>query len=166
MPYDNIIFYNYGTAASTALPAFIDDPGAPGSWWNPTVDVCEQVQFRDFTGVDSLSAFVGSILVFVGVQSLEYWLGRPLFNFPGLVPYRKDTGHDDDHSVDKDVAAEKAVELDDTAPGEEHTSASKSYSAGVAKEGDDSSLEGTPEPAIEEGVAIADDNMEESEHEA
>jgi hypothetical protein len=165
MPYNDPIFYNYGTAASTALPPFIDDPDAPDSWWNPTVDVCVQEQYRDFTGVGSLSAFVGSILVFVGVQTLEYWLGRPLFNFPGLTPYRKDTGHDD--AMDKDVAAEKAVELDDTAPGEEaHSSESKSYSAGVAKEGGDSSLEGTPEPAIEEGVAVAEDNVEESEHEA
>lgn len=153
MPYDNIIFYDYGSAASTNLPAFIDDADAPASWWNQTdpTQTCEQTQFRDFTGVDSLSAFLCSILVFAGVQALENWLGRPLFNFPGLEPYRKDLGGDD-HSVDKAVEAEKGVALEET-HGEDNTNDSPEYSAGVAKELDSSEEEGMPEPTVEETPA-------------
>lgn len=145
MPYNDITFYNYGTAASTLLPTFfdVDDPAL---WWDPNVEVCEQTQYRDFTGVDSLSAFLTSILVFVGVQSLEHWLGRPLYRFPGLTPYRKDTGHEP--ATEKVIEADKAVEMEET---------TGSYSAGVAKdvqssEEDSSGPEGAAEPAIDVGV--------------
>lgn len=161
MPYNDIIFYNYGTAASTALPTFIDDPA---NWWDQTLEICEQVQFRDFTGVDSLSAFVCSILVFISVQCIEvYWLKRPLFNFPGLEPYRKETA--EDTTTGKFVEADKAIELENTGA-EEHTNDSKSYSAGVVKEDDymekedDDYIPEQAEPAIEVGVPT------DSEHEA
>ena len=157
MPYNNIIFYNYGTAASVALPTFFDVED-PALWWDPTVEVCEQVQFRDFTGVDSLSAFLCSILVFVGVQFIEHRLGRPLYNFPGLVPYRKDTSEPDD-TEKAAVEADKAVEL-------EETGGSTSYAGGVVKsieDSEDSSSGPTAEPAIDVGIPA---EMEESEHEA
>lgn len=156
MPYNDIIFYNYGPAASINYPVFFDEP--EDLIWNPEVEICEQEQFRDFTGVDSLSAFLCSILVFAGVQWLEHWLGRPLFNFPGLVPYRKDTGEEDE-STSK--AVEKGVELEETA-GDEHTSDSKGYSAGVKDV--ESSEDTTPEPTIEEAVPASE--ISESEHEA
>jgi hypothetical protein len=146
MPYDSIIFYNYGTAASVDLPTFIDDPDL---WWNPMVDVCQQEPYRDFTGVDSLSAFLCSILVFVGVQCLEGCLGRPLFYFPGLEPYRKETqGEVDSSTAAKYVEGDTVVELEHTA-------------------GDDNSAEAVretemvedqvPEAAIEEAVPAEDE---------
>ena len=156
MPYNNIIFYNYGTAASVNVPTFFDVED-PALWWDPTVEVCEQVQFRDFTGVDSLSAFLCSILVFTGVQTIEHRLGRPLYNFPGLVPYRKDLSEPGDS--EKVVEADKAVEL-------EETEGTKSYAGGVVKsieDSEDSSSGPAAEPAIDVGIPAG---IEGSEHEA
>jgi hypothetical protein len=60
------------------------------------VEVCETRQYEDYTGVDSLSALLASFLVFSFFQLLENWLGRPLLEFPGLVPYTKNIGDEDD----------------------------------------------------------------------
>jgi hypothetical protein len=54
------------------------------------VEVCKQEQFKDFTGVDSLSAFLVSTIVFVGVQFIEHHRGGPLFSFPGDKGYDKE----------------------------------------------------------------------------
>jgi hypothetical protein len=154
MPYNNIIFYNYGTAASVNLPKFFDVDDT-ALWWDPTVEVCEQEQFKDFTGVDSLSAFLCSILVFTGVQLIENKLGRPLFNFPGLVPYRKDLSEPGD--TEKAAEVDKAVEM-------EETTASKSYTEGVVKgieDSEDSSSGNDPVPAIDVGIPAG---KQDSEH--
>ena len=95
VPYDYPEFYNFGPAASTLLPTFVD--GAQGTVWDPTVEVCEQEQFADFTGVDSIAAFLASVLVYMFIQFVEHRLGgRPLFTFPGGEGYEKDLGHDDE----------------------------------------------------------------------
>jgi Na+/proline symporter len=88
VPYDFPEFYNIGPAASTLLPTFVDGPA--GSVWDPTVEVCEQEQFEDYSGVDSISAFLASALVFILIQFIEHKLGgRALFSFPGGEGYRK-----------------------------------------------------------------------------
>jgi hypothetical protein len=139
------------------FPDYIDVD--PSLWWDPAVEVCEQEQFRDFTGVDSLAAFVCSILVFTGVQTLEHFLQRPLFYFPGLVGYRKDIS--DTPDVENAVEADKAVELEKTG---EMAVGSKRCS-GVVKgtEDSESTSSGPAEAAIDVGVPAG---LEESEHEA
>jgi hypothetical protein len=87
LPFASPEFENYGGAASTKLPLFFD--AEPEYIWDPTVEVCQQELYRDFTGVDSLSAFLLSVIVFCTVQFLEFCLQRPLFNLPGLIPYLK-----------------------------------------------------------------------------
>jgi Na+/proline symporter len=95
IPYDYPEFFNVGPAASTLLPTFVDGP--VGSVWDPTVEVCEQEQYKDFTGVDSLSAFLASILVFLFIQFVEHKQGgRALFTFPGDKGYDKDLGQADE----------------------------------------------------------------------
>ena len=147
MPYNNIIFYNYGTAAGVSMPTYIDEPDL---WWDPSVEVCEQEQFRDFTGADSLAAFVCSILVFVGIQWLEFELERPLFNFIGLVPYKKEMGHEP-ADVDKGGAVDKGVEVELT--GNEHEESS-SDSKGIAKETDSGDGDSTPGVEVDDGVPV------------
>jgi hypothetical protein len=88
LPFDAPEFENYGTAASTKYPSFVDAP--EDEVWSPEDEVCEQELYSDFTGVDSLSAFLLSIMVFVSVQYIEHRLGRPLFKFPGMEPYIKE----------------------------------------------------------------------------
>jgi Na+/proline symporter len=102
LPYNMDEFYNYGSAASAGVPVFVD-PGVAGtSQWDPVAQVCEQEQFKDYTGVDSLSAFLVSIAVFVLVQGIEnYRGGKPLFTLPGMNPYEKDEKNDDATMVDK-----------------------------------------------------------------
>jgi hypothetical protein len=112
IPYDFPEFYNVGPAASTLLPTFVDGPA--GSVWDPTVEVCEQVQYKDFTGVDSLSAFLASILVFLFIQFVEHKLGgRALFYFPGGEGYDKDLGSADEveHST-LDKTTSRTVDVD------------------------------------------------------
>ena len=92
MPYNYEEYYDYGTAASANLPTFVDPGDGSIPQWNPAVEACEQEQFKDFSGVDSLTAFLTSILVFVSVQALEHSRGgKPLFTFAGLTPYEKGT---------------------------------------------------------------------------
>ena len=104
LPLDFPEFYNYGPAASTLLPTFVDGPA--GSVWDPSVEPCEQEKYSDYTGVDSLAAFGASTLVFLLIQFVEFKIGRPLFFFPGDVGYEKDLGGE--------IAAEGPGELDKT----------------------------------------------------
>jgi Na+/proline symporter len=91
LPFNHAEFYNYGSAASTRLPTFVD--GAEGDVWDPATEQCSQLQFKDYTGVDSITAFLCSILVFVTVQYLEHRRdGTALFTLPGMMPYEKNTG--------------------------------------------------------------------------
>ncbi|KAL7531840.1 hypothetical protein ACHAXR_004270 [Thalassiosira sp. AJA248-18] len=79
MPFDGTEFLDYGAAASSLFPAFIDVPAA--DHWDPTAEgeQCDQPRFNDWTGVDSLAAPLYGCLVFVFVQ----WLERngPIHNF-------------------------------------------------------------------------------------
>ena len=95
----------------------------PVSVWNPEEEICHQELFSDFTGVDSIAAFLMSILVFVTVQILEHHKGGPLFELAGMEPYLKpgqdgytgddkpkqksldDDGDDDDDGLKKPTPA-------------------------------------------------------------
>jgi hypothetical protein len=86
---------------------------------------------------------------------IENKLGRPLFNFPGLVPYRKDLSEPGD--TEKAAEVDKAVEM-------EETTASKSYTEGVVKgieDSEDSSSGNDPVPAIDVGIPAG---KQDSEH--
>lgn len=87
LPYRADEFLNYGPAASRKLPSFVDAPAE--DVWRESTEACAQEPFRDFTGVDSLSAFAVSIVVFIGVHMLERWKSGPLFRFWGDVGYEK-----------------------------------------------------------------------------
>lgn len=84
--FDEPEFYNYGTAASANFPPVFDQPTE--LLWNPEVEQCTQEQFKDYTGIDSLTAFGVSIVVFVSIQFLER-NGKVLFTLPGMQPYDK-----------------------------------------------------------------------------
>lgn len=88
LPYDQPEFLDYGEAASPLAPVFVDAP--PEEVWNPDDpnQTCDQDRYSDFTGVDSLSAFFASIVVFTSVQYIEHHIGR-LFTLPGMEPYEK-----------------------------------------------------------------------------
>ena len=112
LPFQEPEFENYGPGASLKLPPFVDGP--PEDVWDPSEQVCEQEYFRDFTGVDSLSAFLMSIIVFCSVQTIEHKLGRPLFNLPGMIPYLKECqmqkdDDDDDDSLQKEKNGELSI---------------------------------------------------------
>jgi Na+/proline symporter len=87
LPFNEPEFEDFGTAASAGLPVFFD--AATGDLWNPAVEECKQTLFEDYTGVDSMSAFLCSVIIFITVQTLEHRMQRPLFHFPGDVPYDK-----------------------------------------------------------------------------
>lgn len=112
LPLDFPEFDNYGPAASTLLPTFVDGPA--GSVWDPTAEPCEQEKYSDYTGVDSLAAFGASTLVFLLIQFVEHRIGRPLFYFPGDVGYEKDLGGDKEidspGELDKSVA--RTIDID------------------------------------------------------
>ena len=99
LPFDEPEFQDYGPAASANFPVFFDK--VPGDVWNATAEPCASRQFEDYTGVDSLSAFFTSIIVFVTVQFLENKMGRPLFSFPGMQGYDKIV--ESEHTAGKEV---------------------------------------------------------------
>ena len=115
LPYKEPEFVDYGPAASSLFPVFFDQP--PELLWNATAEPCDQPQLEDYTGVDSLAAFLVSILTFVGVQAIENATGKPLFNFPGLTPYEKETGgkspsQEDDTKHTKKEGSDKEEEAE------------------------------------------------------
>jgi len=87
-PFDDDIYLKTGPAASSLLPAFIDAPTS--DHWDPTVEECEQKQFEDYTGVDSIAAPLLSLVVFVTIQWIENYMGKDLFSFPGNKGYCKE----------------------------------------------------------------------------
>eukprot|EP00934_Nitzschia_sp_Nitz4_P005955 Nitzschia sp. Nitz4//scaffold243_size29414//16856//19408//NITZ4_008060-RA/size29414-augustus-gene-0.13-mRNA-1//-1//CDS//3329543843//5945//frame0 len=113
LPYNVPEFENYGVAASDKLPVFIDANAT--DVWDPVEEPCVQDLYRDYTGVDSLTALVVSFVVFVGVQFLEHSMGGPLFNLPGLEPYEKNL-HSDKLDEPETKQVEEPVE---EAPAEE-----------------------------------------------
>lgn len=109
LPYKVPEFLNYGPAASTKLPLFVD--GNSTEVWDPSVEVCDQVRYRDFTGVDSLTAFLVCFLVYTGVQYLENNRDTPLFTLPGMQGYQKELG---DEPIAQGKEIEKGFPVDDT----------------------------------------------------
>jgi Na+/proline symporter len=99
LPYDDPEFLDYGPAASTLPPAFIDTNSTDGTW-APDVDICYQETYRDFTGVDSLTAAIVSLLVFTSVQYLEHFKGEALFQFTGGTGYDKSKDGSDKEKLD------------------------------------------------------------------
>ena len=112
LPLDFPEFDNYGPAASTLLPTFVDGPA--GSVWDPSVEPCDQDKFSDYTGVDSLAAFGASTLVFLFIQIVEHKIGRPLFYFPGDVGYEKNLGSENtvEGPGDLDKSVARTVDVD------------------------------------------------------
>lgn len=94
LPFKQDEFLDYGPAASSTFPTFFDVPAS--DMWDPAAEPCESPRLEDYTGVDSLGAFLISIIVFALVQWYENKHdGEPLFTFAGLEPYEKDlTDHD------------------------------------------------------------------------
>lgn len=89
LPFNYPAFYNVGVAPSANYPTFMDVPA--DMIWNSTAQPCVQKQFRDFTGVDSISSFLVCLILFTSIQFAEHKLGRPLFTFSGSQGYVKDT---------------------------------------------------------------------------
>ena len=87
LPFDKPEFVDYGPAASTAYPVFFDVPEE--DLWDPVAEPCDHVQLKDYTGVDSLAAFLVSIITFVVIQAFED-PNKPLFDFPGMQGYDKE----------------------------------------------------------------------------
>ena len=62
------MFLDYGSAANTLYPPFFDVPEAD-KWLDE--EECVQTRFNDLSGVDSLTAPIVALIVFVLVQFLE-----------------------------------------------------------------------------------------------
>jgi Na+/proline symporter len=106
-PFGGDEFLDYGSAASSFVPGFWDNP--PEDRWDQTAEPCDQKRFRDFTGVDSLAAPLVSLLVFLVVQFIER--NGPILNFhkEGIMfPYLKE-GQGFDHNTDDLQKADEAV---------------------------------------------------------
>lgn len=95
LPFKHDEFKTYGSAASSLFPTFFDEPEE--NLWDPAVEQCDSGRYEDYTGVDSLAAFLCSALVFVLVTAMEG--DEPLFDFPGLQPYEKLLAHSKDDEV-------------------------------------------------------------------
>ncbi len=94
VPYGGDEFLDYGPAATTAYPPFWDV--ADADKWDSDTEQCSQPRFNDWTGVDSLSAPIVSLVVFILVQILEK--NGPLINFEKggvMVGYLKDFQKDE-----------------------------------------------------------------------
>jgi hypothetical protein len=107
LPYlDDIEFLDYGPAASTLPPPFVNATEV----WDPIEEQCDQRTFEDFTGVDSLAAPLVSLILFISVQFLEHIRKKPLFEFPGGVGYDKfhgRVGYDKSHAKEEDRGEEE-----------------------------------------------------------
>lgn len=68
-PFNYPEFMNVGPAASSLFPSFFDQPIEDR--WDPNEEKCDEVQFNDWSGVDSLISPVVCLIVFVTVQFLE-----------------------------------------------------------------------------------------------
>ena len=105
MPFPGDEFLDFGVGASLGAPTFVDDPNQ----WDPSVEVCDQARFNDYTGVDSLVSPIVALVVFIFFQVLER--NGPLFTLPGMTPYTKVNEEENDvETVDKAVAVEADVE--------------------------------------------------------
>ena len=107
LPFPDDEFLDVGPAASTKLPPFFDANAT--DTWDPATEPCDQRRFSDYTGADSLTAFVVSIVTFLAFQFIENSInnGKPLVEFAGMTPYDKNEG------MDKAVDAEEVEEDED-----------------------------------------------------
>lgn len=119
LPFPEDEFLNYGPAASAKAPPFFDLPGE--ELWDPEVDQCYQESFNDYTGVDSLTAFAVSFVVFVLVQFLEHHNEGPLFTLPGMVPYKKDLEERDEETEEEEEEEEDLSKRDLSSNISEHS---------------------------------------------
>lgn len=89
LPYRYDEFKKYGPAASLKMPTSVD--GNETTVWNPETEQCVQDgSFKDYSGIDSLTAFFASVVVFVVVQVIETRvIKKRLFRFPGDQGYDK-----------------------------------------------------------------------------
>lgn len=110
LPFKDESFLNYGPAASAAYPSFIDVP--KNETWDPSVEPCHQDRYKDYTGVDSISSFLMSLLLFTIVQLYENTAGRPLFTFPGSTGYDKETDEQKDETNVMSATGKSALEED------------------------------------------------------
>ena len=117
LPLDHPEFVDYGSAASSLYPVFFDQP--PELLWNSTAEPCDQPQLKDYTGVDSLVAFIVSIVTFLLVISLEDCCGGPLLSFPGLEPYEKELSSHVSDDKDPDPSGKTKKSADDEQSEEE-----------------------------------------------
>ena len=86
LPFPDDEFLDYGSAASKLPPPIVNATEV----WDPSMEPCKQRQYEDYTGVDSLTALLISLIVFVSVQFVEHRIHKPLFHFAGLVGYEKE----------------------------------------------------------------------------
>jgi len=90
-PFKGEEFKDVGPAVSANFPTFFDVPA--DQMWDPATEQCQQRQFKDYTGVDSMTAFAVSIVVFCFVQFVER--NGPMFTLPfGQVGYEKEITED------------------------------------------------------------------------
>lgn len=106
LPYNHPEFVDYGPAASADFPTFFDMEEV----WDPEAFPCDAPQLEDYTGVDSLAAPLGALIVYVVVTMLERASGGPLFTFPGLEGYEKYLGDHEEKDIDE---TKKVVEEGD-----------------------------------------------------
>lgn len=86
LPYKDDQFLDYGSAASASVPVFFDEPEE--NIWDPDVEQCDQPRFEDYTGVDSLAAFLVSFIVSI-LLSLQISLGMAFSNrLPSFLFFR------------------------------------------------------------------------------
>lgn len=115
-PFNYPEFMNVGPAASSLFPSFFDQPIEDR--WDPNEEKCDEVQFNDWSGADSLISPVVCLIVFVSVQFLER--NGPLIAFKegGLFDgYVKEGqgGKEEEESDDgaKEVEVDEGVEVED-----------------------------------------------------
>jgi Na+/proline symporter len=72
LPIDDPAFFLPGPAPNALFPYFIDVPAAQK--WNPADGACQQVQYKDFTGVDSLTSPLVCLIFFASIQVSTYLL--------------------------------------------------------------------------------------------
>lgn len=66
LPFDEIEFFDFGPAPNALFPFFLDVPS--DQIWNPADGACQQRQFKDFTGVDSLVSPLVCLILYASIQ--------------------------------------------------------------------------------------------------
>ncbi|PXF49508.1 hypothetical protein BWQ96_00824 [Gracilariopsis chorda] len=107
LPYSAKEFLNYGMAANLKEPWFVDN--AADRMWDPTQESCAQELFRDYSGVDSLTSFAASVIVFVAVQFIERYTGS-LFCFPGDSPCEIEGSCEDNTESGEKIGLDESCE--------------------------------------------------------